>query len=151
MLKRDITYETYDEPPKTVTETFYFNLTRMEVFSFEADKGGLEDWFKKVVANNDGLAAFQQFKEFILVAAGERSEDGKRFDKDEDTKKKFKNHAAFDQLAYELMQDPEKFDQFLTGCLSSTVQKEIAAAQAKEKEATRVVPAPPSPPVPPAA
>jgi hypothetical protein len=148
MLKRDITYETYDEPPKTVTETFYFNLTRMDVFEFEADKGGLEDWFKKVVANEDTRAVFKQFKEFILSAAGERSEDGKRFDKDEETKKKFKNHAAFDQLAYELMQDPEKFDEFLTGCLSSTVQKEIAAAQAKQ--ATSVAPVPPSPPVPPA-
>jgi hypothetical protein len=149
MLKRDITYETYDEPPKTITETFYFNLTRMDVFAFEAEKGGLEAWFQTIIKNNDNRAAFNQFKEFILAAAGERSEDGKRFDKNDETREKFKNHAAFDQLAYELMQDPETFETFLKGCLSSAVQKEIDAAQAKEKAS--VVPAPPLPPVPPAA
>lgn len=149
MLKRDITYETYDEPPQTVTETFYFNLTRMDIFEFEADKNGLDEWLKKTIASNDSRAIFNEFKNFILAAAGERSEDGKRFDKNEETKAKFKNHAAFDQLAYELMQDPEKFEDFLRGCLSSTVQKEIAANQAKEN--TNVVPVPPSPPAPPAA
>ena len=79
MLKREISYE--DLEGNTVTDTFYFNLTRTEWLELESAHGeaGIGGFFKKVGESKDYKKFMDEFQRIILLSYGVKSDDGKRF------------------------------------------------------------------------
>lgn len=127
MLKRDITYTDYND--EKVTDTFYFNITKSEVIELEVGhKGGLEEFIKKVIRTEDHQGLIAEFKRIILLAYGERSDDGKRFIKTQELKNEFAQTAAFDALFMELATSDGAAADFIKGVLPSDMKAEIEAA-----------------------
>lgn len=136
MLKKTITYTDYNGVSRT--EDFYFNLSKAELMTLEMSvKGGWTESVKKIVSSPDQQAIFQLVREIFLRSYGEKSEDGKRFIKSPELAEAFSQTEAYSQLFLELMQDADKLTNFISGIipadLSAEVKKEIAKAEAKEK------------------
>lgn len=138
MLKRDITYE--DLNGQKQTETFYFNLTKREMVEMEVEhKEGIGAWFQKVLAAKDRKAIVQQFQELILLTYGEKSDDGKRFIKNDELRTEFSQSCAYEVLFEELASDDKKAASFFLGVLPNEIaaeakkelEKELAAASQK--------------------
>lgn len=126
MLKKPITYTDFNGD--TVTETFYFNLTQTEVLDMEwSIEGGLSESFKKIVDSADQGALFKEFKKFILAAYGQKSDDGKRFVKNDDIRNEFAQTAAFDTLIMEFVTNSDKAEEFI----SAVVPKQVADKMSK--------------------
>jgi hypothetical protein len=83
MLKKTITYESFDGDEK-YTEDFYFHLSKAELVEIEmSHKGGLSNSIQNIVDAEDGKTIMEEFKKIILMAYGKKSADGKRFIKNE--------------------------------------------------------------------
>lgn len=118
MLKKTITYVDYND--NKITEDFYFNLSKSELAEMEMSKaGGFADLLKKVINTQDMPALAKIFKEFILKAYGEKSDDGRRFIKSPELSKAFSETPAYDELYVELMSDEDKAAEFFMAIIPS--------------------------------
>jgi hypothetical protein len=114
MLKKSITYKNYND--KTVTEDYYFHLTKAELIELEvSEKGGLAEALKRIVASNDGAQIIQTFKKIILQAYGVKSEDGRRFIKSQELRDEFEQTEAYSTLFMELATDAGAAAIFVNG------------------------------------
>jgi hypothetical protein len=151
MLKRDITYEDFDG--QTVTETFYFNLTKTEIVQLEVDyDGGLETTLRRIVNTSDTKALMREFKRIVLLAYGVRSEDGKRFVKTDELREAFTQTAAYDALFIELATNDEAAAKFIQGVIPKDLAAEMTVQPATmDVQLPGMPPPPPAPPRPPTA
>lgn len=99
-----------------VEEKLHFHLSKGELMNMELQRTPLS---AKIAALNGGEAspmdAYKLLCEFVGAAYGERSEDGKRFFKDERSTKAFLASPAFDALLDKLSADPKFSNGFLAG------------------------------------
>jgi len=124
MIKKTITYLDYDG--RTITEDFYFHLSKTDIVMLETSvDGGLQQTLEKISKANDTNAIVREFKKIIHAAYGEKSADGKRFFKSEEIAKAFEATPAYDQLFYELLTDTDKAVDFIKQILPSDLEKEI--------------------------
>ena len=97
-------------------ETLHFHLSKGELMNMELQRTPLS---AKIATVNGGEAspmdAYKLLQEFVGAAYGERSEDGKRFFKDERSTKAFLASPAFDALLDKLSEDPKFSNKFLAG------------------------------------
>lgn len=127
MLKRDITYENFDG--ETVTDTFYFNLTKTELLEMQiAYEGGMEALIEKIIKAEDIKSIVGLFKQIVLASYGVRSEDGKRFIKSDQLREEFSQTAAYDALFMDLSQNDEAASTFITGIVPRAYAEEIEKA-----------------------
>lgn len=114
MLKKTITYTDYNDVERT--EDFYFNLTKAELSEMElSTSGGLENYIKRIVASRDSTSIIALFKELILKAYGEKSDDGRRFVKSEEISNAFAQTEAYSDLFMELATNAESATAFVNG------------------------------------
>lgn len=122
MIKETIEYEDYNGVKRK--EDFYFNLTEAEVVEMVAlSKEDLAEKLKKIVAANDGDEIMKTFKDIMLRAYGEKSEDGKRFVKGENfaLAKAFTETPAYNIIFMRLVTDPDYAASFINGVIPNTV------------------------------
>jgi hypothetical protein len=120
VLKKAITYEDFNG--ETVTEDFYFNLSRAELVELETShKGGLAESIKKIVEDEDGAAIIAEFKKIVLKAYGYRSSDGRRFIKNQDLRDEFESTEAYSVLFMEMVTDAEAAAKFINGVVPQGV------------------------------
>lgn len=116
MLKKSITYTDYDGNERT--EDFRFNLTEAEVAEMEMSaQGGMERMINKIVAARDSEKLVKLFKEIILKAYGEISDDGRRFIKNRELSEGFAQTEAYSILFMELATDHEAATAFVNGIM----------------------------------
>lgn len=156
MFKKPITYTDYDG--NTVTETFYFNLSKTELLQLEAETpGGLGASLQRIAETQDFNKIVQEFQRIVLAAYGVRSEDGKRFIKTPAIVEEFKQTAAWDALFFELATKADAATAFVTGVFPNDLQEllaqvnveELAKEARVERAANEVAGLPPLPSVPP--
>lgn len=124
MLKRDITYEDFNG--ETKTETFYFNLTKTEIVELELSyEGGLEAAIQRIIKAEDVKSLIKEFKRIVLLAYGVRSEDGKRFIKNDELREEFSQTAAYDALFIELATNDTAAASFVKGIIPTDMAKQI--------------------------
>ncbi len=112
MLKKTIAYKDYDNNERV--EDFYFNLSKAEILEMEyGTTGGMTKIIEQMVATQDTARIMKMFKEIIMRSYGEKSLDGKRFIKSPELAEAFIQTEAYSNLFMELIQDPEKFAQFI--------------------------------------
>lgn len=129
MLKKTITYTDYNGSERT--EPFYFNLNKAELMEMEmTTEGGLAERIQKIIDAKDVPAIIAVFKDLILKAYGEKSADGKRFEKeDEDGRplsRKFKQTEAYSVLYMELATDADAAAEFVNGIVPADMSKALA-------------------------
>lgn len=99
-------------------ETFYFNISKAEAIEMEvSEKEGLSTALQKIVDSKDNKQILATFKDVLMRAVGEKSEDGKRFIKNDDIRDAFIQSPAYDELFMELMTDAGAGAEFIQAVL----------------------------------
>lgn len=125
MLKKNIKYTDYNGVMRE--EDFYFNLSKAELMEMEmGTTGGLAEKIQQIVKSQDTASIIKVFKDIILKAYGEKSEDGKRFVKVSETGAKlsvgFSQTEAFSQLFMELATDADAAAKFIKGIIPGDIE-----------------------------
>ena len=125
MLKKTITYFDYNDVERT--EDFYFNLSKAEIMEMDmGTTGGLAEMINKIVQTQDAPAIIKVFKDLILKAYGERSADGKRFEKKNGVlAEAFAETEAYSQLFMELATDADAAARFVNGIIPKDMQQDV--------------------------
>lgn len=116
MLKQQVKYEDFDG--NTQTETLYFNLNRMELISFQKRYGSenMENYINKLIEEKQIEPMYDLLNDFVLTAYGVKSEDGKRFIKNDEIREEFKQSLAYEALIEDFHDDSRKvLENFIAG------------------------------------
>ena len=130
MYKETIKYTDYDNNDRE--EDFYFNLNKAELTEMQmSTEGGLEKRIQKIVSSQNGKEIMALFKEIILKAYGVKSDDGKRFIKNQEVRDEFEQSEAYSELFMKLVTDADAAQKFINGIIPKDI-----ANQSKENPAT---------------
>ncbi len=133
MLKREITYEDFNG--ETVTDIFYFNISKPELIEMEVEYDqGFSSWIQQIIDAKDHKTLLHQFKTIVLLAYGQKSDDGKRFIKSDQLREEFSQTAAYQALFIELATNDNAASTFLIAVLP----KDMTKALEKSLETTPV-------------
>lgn len=144
MLKRDITYEDFNG--ETLTETFYFNLTKTEIIELEVGyKQGLEETIKAIIKAEDNKSLIAEFKKIVLLAYGIKSEDGRRFIKNDQLREEFSQSAAYDALFMELALNQDSAANFIMGIIPRDLSIDLDKPEPPKMVNVPLPPVPPPP------
>lgn len=106
MLKHTMTYTDFNGEEQT--DTFYFNLTKLECLELDLGvKGGLEGYLTNLVDTKDFDSLIREFKKIILASIGQKSPDGKRFIKNDAIRDEFAQSNAFVDLFMRMVTDTQ--------------------------------------------
>jgi hypothetical protein len=120
MLKKTITYTDFNGVPQV--EDFYFNLNEAELAEKNlSTKGGLVKHLQEIAASEDGATIVNKFKEIILWSYGIKSDDGKRFIKNDEVREAFTQTNAYSVLFMELATNTDKASEFINGLVPSNL------------------------------
>ena len=125
MLKKNIKYVDYNGVERE--EDFYFNLSKAELMEMEMGiDGGLAEMIQQIVKTQDTPAIIKIFKEIILKSYGEKSADGKRFVKANETGAPlsvgFSQTEAYSTLFMELATDADAAAKFIKGIIPGDIE-----------------------------
>lgn len=133
MLKKTLTYKDFNGDE--VSEDYFFHLSQAELVELElSHKGGLSESMKKIIADEDGKAIIAEFKKIILQAYGKRSDDGRRFIKNQELRDEFESSEAYSTLFMELVLNAGSAAEFINGIVPSGMDElttRIAGAELK--------------------
>ena len=116
MLKKTITYTDYNDHQRT--EDFYFNLSKAELVELELSaSGGLTVMMDRIIAAEDNPTLFKIFKDLVLKAYGVKSDDGRKFIKNQAVRDDFAQTEAYSVLVMELVSDAEKAAEFFNAII----------------------------------
>ena len=119
MLKKTVKYVDFDGNERT--EDLYFNLTQTELTEMSVMKNeGLDVYIKKIIESKDSKEILDTFQTIILMAYGEKSEDGKAFRKKKNGVRladEFEQTAAYDALFVELATNEKSAAEFFNGII----------------------------------
>jgi len=136
MLKKDITF--HDLDGNELTETFYFNINKAELARMElTHKHGLEEYLKIIIAADDRSAILKAYEDILLMAVGQRHEDGRRFVKSDEIRNAFAQSEAYVELFLELFQ-ADKMVEFVKGILPAALVENKTVMVELPKEAAPV-------------
>jgi hypothetical protein len=143
VLKKTITYEDFNGEERS--EDFFFHLSKAELVELEmSHQGGLSEALKRIVAAEDAKSIIAEFKNIILSAYGQRSEDGRRFTKNQTLRDEFESTEAYSVLFMELMTDTGAAVEFINSVIPAGMAEEAAkvAAGESQKPVLEVAPTP---------
>lgn len=121
MLKKTIKYTDYFGTERE--EDFYFDINTSELIEMQhSEIGGMKMLLDKIVAAQDNVALFKYFKSFVLKSYGVKSDDGRRFIKDEKLTKEFTQTPAYDILMSELCTDADKAAEFVNSIIPKQIE-----------------------------
>ena len=145
MLKKTITYTNFAD--EEVTEDLFFHLSQAELIELEmSEKDGLSTALQKIIDAEDGKAIIAEFKKIILGAYGKKSDDGKRFIKNQQLREEFESSEAYSTLFMELVTNAEAAAQFVNGIVpAGTVEAATKALERANLQAVPDVPEKPDP------
>lgn len=124
MLKQPITFVDYNG--NEVTEDFYFNLNKVELLDLEMSyEDGLEKHLKKLLEKNDGSSIMRIMQDIILKAYGVKSEDGRRFIKNDALREEFVQTEAFSELFMSLALNADKASEFIKQLIPANLADKV--------------------------
>lgn len=125
MLKKTITYEDFNG--ETTSEDFFFHLSKAELVELElSHKGGMSEALQRIIDAEDGKAIIAEFKSLILNSYGKKSDDGKRFIKNQQLRDEFESSEAYSTLFMELVTDTDVAVEFINGIIPQGMAEEAA-------------------------
>ena len=126
-----VKYEDYDGNPQE--KTLYFNLREDEMISMQMSvKGGIENYYKRLLDENDNVELYKRFEELIKLTYGKKSDDGQRFSKSEEIYNDFKESMAYDAFIDYLFTDPNGAANFITGILPKKIQAKLNSPEGQK-------------------
>lgn len=125
MLKRTVEYVDYDGNPRK--EDFYFNLSKAEVIDWLTTSGNytLDKVLERLAQEQNVKEILEIFKDVLYRAYGKKSLDGRRFMKDEETKREFVETEAYSILYTELATDAKKAADFINAIIPADLAADV--------------------------
>lgn len=124
MLKKTITYTNYNDEKKT--KDYYFNLKKSELIDLQYSTAkGFMDYIEEITKTQDNVRIWKAFRDIILLAYGEKSNDGERFVKSDELRKSFEETEAFSELIYELMSNETAAADFINGIMPKDLAEKV--------------------------
>lgn len=120
-------------------EELCFNITKAELLTMEKmTEGGYHKLLEKLMKEKDVLGLLDEVNKILILAYGIKSEDGKKFVKNDDIREEFVSTAAYDAIWTRIMTDENFAQEFVAKVLPSAdeLQKMLGSQQA----ATSVIP-----------
>lgn len=123
MLKETITYTDFNGVERT--EDFYFHISKQEAIELELSyPGGFANKIRRIIALQDTVELSKIFKDLILRAYGEKSDDGKRFVKSQELTTAFTQTDAFSIFYINLISNEDKAVEFVNNVLPSDIKQQ---------------------------
>ena len=123
MIKKTVKYNDYNGIERI--EDHYFHLNEAEIMELEMSiNGGLSTMIDRVIAAQDGATIMKVFKDIILRAYGVKSDDGRRFIKNQEVRDSFVQTEAYSIIFMELVTDAEKAAEFVNGIIPKKKEAE---------------------------
>lgn len=124
MIKKTVTCKDFNG--KEYTEDYYFNLTEAEAIDMETSvSGGLTEHLKKLIETDNQPETMKFFRELVRKAYGVKSEDGRRFIKDEKIVTEFTQTNAYSEIYMELAINDVAAAEFVNGILPQNLAQSI--------------------------
>lgn len=125
MLKKTMTYEDYNG--EKVTEDFYFAVSKAELIEMEMKAGekGYSALLAEIIAADDRAAILETFREIIMMSVGRRSDDGRRFIKNQQIRDEFEQCPAYSDLLVEFYTEVNAAVQFVTGIVPADMAETV--------------------------
>jgi len=141
MVSKTIKYVDYNGVEKT--GTYWFNMSRADLFSLELEGDeGWTDRVKHLIAEQNTREVVKIIEKFIRDSYGVKTPDG-GFDKDPKHLEKFMQTDAYSELIWEFVEHPDEFGEFINGIVASVKKKvdaiDVDAELEKAKAAGNVV------------
>lgn len=125
MVKKTITYQDFNGD--TVSEDYYFHLSKAELIELEVShEGGLSEALQRIIKAEDVKSLIAEFKHILLLSYGQKSEDGRRFTKTQELRDAFESSEAYSALFMELVTDSDKAVEFIQGVIPAGMAEEAA-------------------------
>ena len=117
MIKKTVNYIDFNGNEQT--EDLYFHFSEEELVTIEYGEDGrrLSDVLKEIVEAENAHLIIKYFKQIVLDAYGVRSEDGRRFIKNEKLREEFSQTVAYSDLFMELATDDGAAAKFVNGII----------------------------------
>ena len=120
MLKKTIKYTNYDGVEKE--KDFFFNLKKSELIDLQyKTKKGFLAYIEEITQAGDNSELWKAFRDIVLLAYGEKSEDGERFMKSPEISKAFEETEAFSVLVMELIEKDNAASDFINSIMPPDV------------------------------
>lgn len=135
MLTKEITYTDFNGEERT--EKFYFNLTKSELMEKQlTHPGGYVEYLERIIAAKDQALVVEAFRDLILEAYGEKSDDGKRFVKSKTISEGFHQTEAYSELFMSLIGNPDEAAAFVRGIIPKMdlTEEQKASLEARTKQ-----------------
>ena len=127
MLIKKITFT--DFKGESRTEEFMFNMSKSDIVQWRYSvNGGIEEVFHRIIDKNDQKELMTMVKDLIHRSYGERSIDGKKFEKRRngvDLADEFEQTAAYDALYMELITSSKAAADFINGLMPAELVAEL--------------------------
>lgn len=128
MFKYTVTFEDFDG--NAVEETIHFNLSKPEILKLNrtACPSGFKDYqtyLNSVAESNDAILILDVFSDLVVMAYGEKSDDGRRFIKSKELAEAFAQTAAYDQFLADTLENPDIITQFIYGIMPKDLVAKI--------------------------
>ena len=119
MYKENIVFNDYNG--KERAEDFYFDLSQAELIELEmTTPGGFTAMLDRAVKAEDHPTLFKVFKDFIKLSYGEKSPDGREFEKSDRITARFMQTRAYSNLMVKLCTDADYASKFINGIIGPT-------------------------------
>lgn len=129
MIKKTVQYVDFNGDSQT--EDIYFNLSKAEITEMELSQEGalLTDHIKKITEAKDNKELIKLFKDILVKSVGRRSEDGKRFIKNDTIREEFISSEAYSTIFMELAFSDAAAVEFMNGVMPSDLVKAMTSNQ----------------------
>ena len=123
MLKKTIKYINYDGVEKE--KDFFFNLKKSELvdLQYKTPKGFIA-YIEEITKAGDNSELWKAFRNIVLMAYGEKSDDGERFMKSYEISKAFEETEAFSVLIMELIEKDGSAADFINGIMPKDLNEQ---------------------------
>ena len=133
MIKRTVTYEDYNGEKRT--ETFYFHYTEAEILDMEmSEEGSFAERIQRIIDAKDNTALMKLIKKFVIDAYGVKSDDGKRFMKNDEVKAAFLECPAYSDIFMDMVTDEDIAAEFVNGVIPNTMKDRVAKLTIKKSD-----------------
>ena len=124
MYKKTITYTDYNDVEQT--EDFYFNLNKAELMQIQLKNNGtLQAKLERLMNTRETSEIAQIFQDIIDMSYGVKSDDGKRFIKNQEVLDAFKQTEAYSELYVELTTNADAAVEFITGIIPAKIAEQL--------------------------
>ena len=124
MHKKNITYTDFNGDERT--DAFYFNLSDAEILELQVSYGGdMSRIMSNMLEKRDAKGLLGIITDMIKTSYGEKSNDGKRFMKNQEITDSFVTTDAYSKLVLELLNDEKEFEKFMTNVIPSAKREAL--------------------------